>query len=42
MGWLNDYAPLLLRVCLVVLFPFSARDGRIRRKTPMQAMQARG
>ncbi len=23
---LNDYAPLLLRVCLVVLFPFSAFD----------------
>jgi putative oxidoreductase len=26
MDWLNDYAPLLLRVCLVVLFPFSALD----------------
>ena len=23
---LNDYAPLLLRICLVVLFPFSALD----------------
>ena len=23
---LNDYAPLLLRICLVVLFPFSAVD----------------
>lgn len=24
--WINDYAPLLLRFCLVVLFPFSALD----------------
>ena len=23
---INDYAPLLLRICLVVLFPFSALD----------------
>ncbi len=26
MTLLNDYAPLLLRICLVVLFPFSALD----------------
>jgi putative oxidoreductase len=26
MPWINDYAPLLLRICLVVLFPFSALD----------------
>jgi putative oxidoreductase len=26
MIWINDYAPLLLRLCLVVLFPFSAFD----------------
>ncbi len=26
MTLLNDYAPLLLRICLVVLFPFSAVD----------------
>jgi putative oxidoreductase len=26
MLWLNDDAPLLLRICLVVLFPFSALD----------------
>ena len=26
MTLLNDYAPLLLRVCLVVLFPFSGLD----------------
>ncbi len=24
--WINDYAPLLLRIALVVLFPFSALD----------------
>jgi putative oxidoreductase len=26
MTFVNDYAPLLLRICLVVLFPFSALD----------------
>jgi putative oxidoreductase len=26
MNFINDYAPLLLRICLVVLFPFSALD----------------
>ncbi len=26
MSFLNDYAPLVLRICLVVLFPFSALD----------------
>jgi putative oxidoreductase len=26
MSVINDYAPLLLRICLVVLFPFSALD----------------
>ncbi len=26
MTWINDYAPLLLRICLVVLFPFSGLD----------------
>lgn len=26
MTWLNEYAPLLLRVALVILFPFSALD----------------
>ncbi|HEV2673610.1 MAG TPA: DoxX family protein [Aliidongia sp.] len=26
MIWINDYVPLLLRICLVVLFPFSALD----------------
>jgi len=26
MLWINDYAPLLLRIALVVLFPFSALD----------------
>ncbi len=26
MSLLNDYAPLLLRICLVVLFPFSGLD----------------
>ena len=26
MGFLDEYAPLVLRVCLVVLFPFSALD----------------
>jgi len=26
MTLLNDYAPLLLRICLIVLFPFSALD----------------
>jgi putative oxidoreductase len=26
MIWINDYAPLLLRIFLVVLFPFSALD----------------
>jgi uncharacterized membrane protein YphA (DoxX/SURF4 family) len=26
MTLINDYAPLLLRICLVVLFPFSGLD----------------
>jgi putative oxidoreductase len=26
MSFINEYAPLLLRVCLVILFPFSALD----------------
>lgn len=26
MNFINDYAPLVLRICLVVLFPFSALD----------------
>src|SRR6185437_17137861 len=26
MTWINDYAPLVLRICLVVLFPFSGLD----------------
>ena len=26
MSFINDYAPLALRICLVVLFPFSALD----------------
>lgn len=26
MTWINDHAPLMLRICLVVLFPFSAAD----------------
>ena len=26
MTLINDYAPLLLRICLVMLFPFSGLD----------------
>ncbi len=33
---LNDYAPLLLRVCLVVLFPFSGLDKIVNWRSAMQ------
>ncbi len=36
MTLLNDYAPLLLRVCLVVLFPFSGLDKVVNWRTAMQ------
>ena len=36
MTLLNDYAPLLLRVCLVVLFPFSGLDKIVNWSTAMQ------
>ena len=33
---INDYAPLLLRVCLVVLFPFSALDKIVNWNSAMK------
>lgn len=33
---LNDYAPLLLRIALVVLFPFSALDKVVNWRTAMK------
>jgi putative oxidoreductase len=33
---LNDYAPLLLRICLVMLFPFSALDKIVNWRAAMQ------
>lgn len=36
MTLLNDYAPLLLRICLVVLFPFSALDKIMNWDSAMQ------
>lgn len=36
MTLLNDYAPLLLRVCLVVLFPFSGLDKIVNWRSAMQ------
>ena len=36
MTLLNDYAPLLLRICLVVLFPFSGLDKIVNWGTAMQ------
>lgn len=36
MTLLNDYAPLLLRMCLVVLFPFSGLDKIVNWSTAMQ------
>ena len=34
--FINDYAPLLLRICLVVLFPFSALDKIVNWRSAMQ------
>jgi putative oxidoreductase len=36
MTLLNDYAPLLLRICLVVLFPFSGLDKIVNWGTAMK------
>ena len=36
MTLLNDYAPLLLRICLVVLFPFSGLDKIVNWRSAMQ------
>jgi putative oxidoreductase len=36
MTLLNDYAPLLLRVCLVVLFPFSGLDKIVNWRSAMK------
>jgi putative oxidoreductase len=36
MTLINDYAPLLLRICLVVLFPFSALDKIVNWNSAMQ------
>ncbi len=36
MNLLNDYAPLLLRVCLVVLFPFSGLDKIVNWRSAKQ------
>ncbi len=33
---INDYAPLLLRICLVVLFPFSALDKVVNWRAAMK------
>lgn len=36
MTLLNDYAPLLLRICLVVLFPFSGLDKIVNWRSAMK------
>ena len=36
MTLLNDYAPLLMRICLVVLFPFSGLDKLVNWRAAMQ------
>ena len=36
MGWMEFYAPLLLRVLLVVLFPFSAMDKVVNWRAALQ------
>ncbi len=36
MTLLNDYAPLLLRICVVVLFPFSGLDKIVNWRTAMK------
>jgi putative oxidoreductase len=36
MTLINDYAPILLRFCLVILFPFSALDKIINWKSAMK------
>ena len=36
MTFINDYAPLLLRICLVVLFPFSGLDKILNWGSAMQ------
>jgi putative oxidoreductase len=36
MTWLNDYIPLLLRLCLVALFPFSALDKMLNWESAMK------
>ena len=36
MTLLNDYAPLLLRICLAVLFPFSGLDKIVNWRAAMQ------
>jgi len=36
MSLVNDYAPLLLRICLVVLFPFSALDKIVNWRAAMK------
>lgn len=36
MTLLNDYAPLLLRICLVVLFPFSGLDKIVNWRAALQ------
>ena len=36
MTLLNDYAPLLLRICLVVLFPFSGLDKIVNWRAAMK------
>jgi putative oxidoreductase len=40
MSFINDYAPLLLRICLVILFPFSALDKIRNRSSAMQQASA--
>ncbi len=36
MAWINDYTPLVLRICLVALFPFSGLDKILNWQSALQ------